>query len=209
MATLRLAIVDDHTLLRDGLHLVFDVEDDFEIVGEAATAAEAVRLVRMTNPDIVLLDLMLPGMDGSACLDVLRQQNSSTRVVILSAVDDAQIIERTLRRGASAYVLKTIDPFELPGVLRQLVEQTVFQASVFGSTDTAHAARSAGLSEKEISVLTELGHGGSNKEIAKALWLSEQTVKFHLRNIYRKLGLTGRTEALRYAHDTGLAGAAT
>jgi DNA-binding NarL/FixJ family response regulator len=123
---------------------------------------------------------------------------------MLSAVDDRQVIESSFRRGASGYIRKTVNPFDLPAAIRQIVDGTVIHRPL--STEQAGAARQVpGLSEKEAAVLAELSQGLSNKEIASRLWLSEQTVKFHLRNIYRKLGITSRTEALRFAYEHDLA----
>jgi DNA-binding NarL/FixJ family response regulator len=203
MGTIKVVLAEDHALMRDAVRLVFEETEDLELAGEAATGHELLPLLKRVEADVVLLDVQLPGLDGLACLEALAQRYPSVKVAMLSAVDDAQVIESAFRRGAAAYILKSVNPFDLPAAVRQLVDGTVIHRPL--ATDAAAAApRAAGLSEKEIAVLVELCHGHTNKQIAAQLWLSEQTVKFHLRNVYRKLGIKSRTEALRYAYDHDL-----
>ena len=124
---------------------------------------------------------------------------------MLSAVEDTNVIESAFRRGAHGYIHKAVNPFDLPAAIRQIVDESVIHRSLHARDGASSASRSNLLSEKEIAVLVELCHGHTNKQIAARLWLSEQTVKFHLRNIYRKLGIKSRTEALRYAYEHDLA----
>jgi DNA-binding NarL/FixJ family response regulator len=201
---IKVVLAEDHALMRDAIRMVFDEAEDLELVGEAASGHELLELVARVRPDFVLLDVQLPGLDGLACLEALAAEHPEVRVAMLSAVDDRQVIESSFRRGASGYIRKTVNPFDLPAAIRQIVDGTVIHRPL--STEQAGAARQVpGLSEKEAAVLAELSQGLSNKEIASRLWLSEQTVKFHLRNIYRKLGITSRTEALRFAYEHDLA----
>jgi DNA-binding NarL/FixJ family response regulator len=204
---IKVVLGEDHALMRDAIRMVFAEADDIELVGEAANGHELLSLVARAEPDFVLLDVQLPGLDGLACLEVLAAEHPDVRVAMLSAVDDRHVIESSFRRGARGYIRKTVNPFDLPAAIRQIVDDTVIHRPL--TTERHGTARQVpGLSEKEATVLAELAQGRSNKEIARRLWLSEQTVKFHLRNIYRKLGITSRTEALRYAYEHDLAAVA-
>ena len=208
VGTIKVVLAEDQALMRDAVGLVFDETDDFELAGQVANGRELLPLLKRVDADVVLLDVQLPGLDGLACLEALAEHHPSVKVAMLSAVEDAQVIESAFRRGAAAYIFKSVNPFDLPAAIRQMLDGSVIHRSV--SPDAGEAVpRAAGLSKKEIAVLVELCHGHTNKEIAGRLWLSEQTVKFHLRNVYRKLGIKSRTEALRYAYDHDLVALAT
>jgi DNA-binding NarL/FixJ family response regulator len=202
--TIRLLVAEDHALMRDGLRLVLGDAEGIELIGEARNGNEVLPMVASLEPDVVLLDLRMPGTDGLTCLDQIRERHPRVKVVVFSALDSNEQIEAALRRGATGYVVKTINPADLASAVRQAIEGSVFHP--FSGLDASgeSAAKQAGLSEKELAVLRELAHGRSNKEIARALFVSEQTVKFHLRNIYRKLGIATRTEALRFAYQNNL-----
>ena len=204
MGGIRVVLAEDHALMRDAVKLVFDEADDVELVGEVANGCDLLPLLARVEADFVLLDVHLPGLDGLALLEALAEQHPRVKVAMLSAVEEAQVIESAFRRGALGYILKTVNPFDLPAAIRQMVDQSVIHRPLAARNGTA-SATSGVLSEKEITVLVELCHGMTNKQIASKLWLSEQTVKFHLRNIYRKLGIKSRTEALRYAYENDLA----
>jgi DNA-binding NarL/FixJ family response regulator len=206
-APLRIVICDDHALMRAALRLLLTLEEGIEVVGETGNGAEVLALVAAVQPDVVVLDLDLPGVDGFRCLELLRVEQPDVRSVVVSATDDVESIEAALRLGAVGYVLKSVNPLDLPAAIRQSVEGRVFQATMVADTRTDGPARAAGLSAKEVEVLSELAKGKSNRQIAETLWLSEQTVKFHLRNVYRKLGVANRTEALRLALDRHLVAA--
>jgi len=189
--------------MRDAVTIVFGETEDIVLAGEVASGHDLLPLLKRVEADVVLLDVQLPGLDGLACLEAMAEHHPQVKVAMLSAVDDTQVIESAFRRGAAAYILKSVNPFDLPAAVRQLVDGTVFHRPL-ETQGRVKAPRAAGLSEKEIAVLVELCHGHTNKQIAAELWLSEQTVKFHLRNVYRKLGIKSRTEALRYAYDHDL-----
>jgi DNA-binding NarL/FixJ family response regulator len=200
---MRVLIADDHQLIIEGVRRSLEAAGDFEVVGECSSGAQVLPLVGRTNPDVVLLDLRMPGADGLSCLTRIRSKHPDVKVVILSASTDEKIIANVLKRGASAYVVKSVNPVDLPSVLRQAVDGTVFSA--IGLPDAGDTpARAAGLTERETAILSALARGLSNEAIAKELWVAEQTVKFHLTKIYRKLGVANRTEAARLAYQNGL-----
>jgi DNA-binding NarL/FixJ family response regulator len=196
---LRILVVDDHALMREAVCAIIHDAEGVELAGEAETAAQALRRTAELAPDVVLLDLRLPDVDGLGCLEMLRSRFPSTSVVIFSAVDEPELIGAALARGAAGYVLKRISPLDLPAAIRQTAERSVFHQQSVGVDDPR-----GGLSEKELGVLEQLALGRSNREIARELWVSDQTVKFHLSNVYRKLGASTRTEAIRIAHDRAL-----
>jgi DNA-binding NarL/FixJ family response regulator len=200
---IRVLLVEDHALMRDAVRLVFEENEDMELVGEVADGRELLPLLKRVEADVILLDVQLPGLDGLACLEALAEHHPDIKTAMLTAVEEPQVIESAFRRGADAYILKSVNPFDLPAAIRQMLDGSVIHRSPSAEGGAA-APRAAGLSEKEVVVLVELCHGRTNKEIAASLWLSEQTVKFHLRNVYRKLGIKSRTEALRYAYDHDL-----
>ncbi len=209
MDTIRVVLAEDHALMRDAVKLVFDEDEGVELVGEVANGNELLPLMSTVAADVVLLDVQLPGLDGLGCLEALAERHPQVKVAMLSAVEDPQVIESAFRRGARAYILKSVNPFDLPAAIRQIVDETVIHPPHGVSGPTQTSEQRSGLSEKEMAVLAQVSQGHSNKEIAARLWLSEQTVKFHLRNIYRKLGIKSRTEALRYAYENDLASSPT
>jgi DNA-binding NarL/FixJ family response regulator len=209
MGAIRVILAEDHALMRDAVKLVLDGVEDVQLVGEVANGDDLLPLLRYIEADFVLLDVQLPGVDGFGCLEALAKYHPRVKVAMLSAFDDPQVIESAFRRGASGYILKSINPYDLPAAIRQIVEGTVIHLSPAAQNGAAPSAGPGGLSEKEVAVLAELCHGQTNKQIAASLWLSEQTVKFHLRNVYRKLGINSRTEALRYAYEHDLASLAS
>jgi DNA-binding NarL/FixJ family response regulator len=200
---MRVLIADDHKLIVEGVKRALEDADDFEVVGECSSGSQVLPLVGRTNPDIVLLDLRMPGADGLTCLAQIKKRYPEVKVVILSVSTDENVIQTVLMRGASAYIVKSINPIDLPSALRQAVEGTMFSA--IGLPDPGEsAAKAAGLTEREAAILSALARGLSNEAIGKELWVAEQTVKFHLTNIYRKLGVSNRTEAARLAYQNGL-----
>jgi DNA-binding NarL/FixJ family response regulator len=200
---MRVLIADDHKLIVDGIKRALEASDEFEVVGEASSGSQVVPMVGRTNPDLVLLDLRMPGADGLTCLGQIRKRYPAVKVVVLSVSTDENVIQTVLKRGASAYIVKSINPIDLPSVLRQAMEGTVYSAIGLPEAGDS-AARAAGLTEREAAILSALARGLSNEAIGKELWIAEQTVKFHLTNIYRKLGVANRTEAARLAYQHGL-----
>jgi DNA-binding NarL/FixJ family response regulator len=202
---MKVLIADDHPLILAGIKHALEEAEGFDVVAETNNGAQVLPLVSQTKPDLALLDMRMPGMDGLTCLDRIRERHPDVKVVILSVSTDPDVIQDVLNRGASAYIVKSVNPVDVPSALRQALEGSVFNAIGLPEKQVADdAAKAAGLTERETSILKALARGLSNDAIGKELWVAEQTVKFHLTNIYRKLGVSNRTEATRYAYENGL-----
>ena len=204
MKRLRVLVADDHRLMLEAVRAALATVEDMEIVGEAYQGPQVLPLIGQTKPDVVVLDLRMPQMDGLTILEHMQKRHPDVKVVILSGVDEPDVIEQALKRGASAFVLKHVDPRDLPSAIRQAAEGSVFQTVGLPEQNGRASAGDVGLTAREESVLKALARGLSNKQIAKEEWVTEQTVKFHLTNIYRKLGVANRTEATRFAYQHGL-----
>ena len=201
---MRVLIADDHRLMLAAVTAALEREPDVEIVGATTDAVNVLPLVAQHNPDVVLLDVLMPQLDGLAVLDRVRARFPKVKVVLLSAVEDDSLVSQARERGASAFVRKEVDPSELAPVLRKTLAGGEFEFVGVdpGSRDAARVE--AGITKKEQLVLEALARGLSNQQIAQELWVTEQTVKFHLSNIYRKLDVRNRTEAAQHALRHGL-----
>jgi DNA-binding NarL/FixJ family response regulator len=204
MRRLRLLLADDHALMIEAVRLALEDEQDFEIVGTAETGSQVLPLVERTQPDMVVLDLRLPGIDGLSCIELLRKRFPEVRIAVLSGIDEDASVQAALKLGASVFISKSVDTEELAPALRRAAEAAVADPVGRAERRSNPAADQAGLTQRELAVLRALGEGRSNKEIARSLWLAEQTVKFHLTNIYRKLDVSSRTEAVHWAYCHGL-----
>jgi two-component system nitrate/nitrite response regulator NarL len=204
---IRLFLVDDHGLVLQAVRLALEPHPDVEIVGETTTGSEVLPRVAELQPDLVLLDIRMPGLDGLQVLDRLREHHPDIKVVMLSGVEDAELAAEAFRRGAKAFLGKGIDPAEVAPVLRQVFEGDVVTEAVGNAAAFAQQhSDEFELTAREREILEQVAAGRSNKQIAREFWLSEQTIKYHLTNVYRKLGVSSRTEAARFAYDHGLAG---
>jgi len=204
MRRLKVLIADDHRLMLHSIRLALEADDEIEIVAEADSGTKVIPYIGQTGPDLVLLDIRMPGIDGLTVLERIGERYPQVRVAILSGVDDPSVIQAAFDRGAAAFIVKHIDPRDLPSALRQAVDGTVFQPIGLIERATNGANDDIDLTKRELMILKALQTGQSNKEIARSLWLAEQTVKFHLTNIYRKLEVSNRTEAVRYAYEHGI-----
>ena len=209
---IRVLIVDDHAMVRQGIATFIELQDDVELVGEAANGREAVARVDESKPDVVLMDLVMPEMDGVAATREIKARHPDVKVLVLTSfVNDAQLAP-ALQAGASGYLLKDISADELmkairaaqrgeaplaPAVARKLIEGVAVPRE-----DTRQLDQ---LTERERQVLALLGHGLSNKEIAAKLSISEKTVKFHVSGVLSKLRVSDRTQAALFASKHGLA----
>src|SRR6476646_8809392 len=205
-ATLKVLIADDHPLMLQGIRRALEASDDIDVIGEARSGEEALALVERRNPDLVLLDLHMPGVGGLECVGAIKQRWPDIKTVVISASDDHATIDAALLAGASAYILKSVSPMDIPSVLRQAAAGAVYhQPSCPPPVNNTQATPGRPeLTPREETILAAVAGGLTTKAISQDLWLSEHTVKFHLTNIYRKLGVSNRSAAVRYAFENDL-----
>jgi DNA-binding NarL/FixJ family response regulator len=206
-AAIRVIVVDDHPVVRQGLLAILRYEPDIALVGEAADGEEAVRLILEQRPDVVLLDLRLPKLDGVGVMRRVRPEAPQVRFLVLTTYDTDEYIAPALAAGAQGYLLKDALPDELAGAVRSLMRGgAALEPEVAARLleRMAEAERGDELSAREIEVLRLLVAGASNRAIAAQLGLSENTVKTHLSRIFGKLGVQSRTEAVAAALQRGL-----
>ena len=201
---MKVLVADDHRLMIEGVRAALADAEDIEVVGEAINGAQVLPLTHRLRPDLVLLDLSMPLMDGLACLAQLRQRFPEIKVVILSAYSEPERIQAALGAGASGYIVKGVDSRDLAATLRQMLEENVYMTIGLPEPGKTAGADAAGLTEREVEILNLIAQGHSNGHVAQELFVTEQTVKFHLTNIYRKLKVSNRTEAARAAYRLGL-----
>ncbi len=214
---IRIVIADDQPLVRAGLRLMFQPEPDVEVVGEAADGRQAVDLVQSLRPDVAVLDIRMPVMDGLRATSELLQRRpaSQTRVLIVTTFDDDQYVYRALRAGASGFLLKDAPPEQIVSGVRMVAAGDALLAPAITKRliadftsrtrpDPGRPAPWAELTVRELEVLRLLGRGGSNAEIAAALHLGESTVKTHVGHILMRLQLRDRVQAVVFAHEQGL-----
>ncbi|ADG10562.1 DNA-binding response regulator [Caulobacter segnis] len=196
-------IVDDHPLLREGVAAVLEAEPDIQVVGEAADGQDAIAQFKRLRPDVVLMDLQMPGVDGVEAIREIRAQAPDARIIVLTTYAGDVRALSALRAGASGYLLKSSLRRELIDTIRAVLGgQRYLHPEV--AHDIAVNAIAEPLSEREIDVLKRVANGAANKEIARALSLSEDTVKGHMRSIFSKLDVTDRTQAVTVAHRRGI-----
>jgi DNA-binding NarL/FixJ family response regulator len=200
---MNVVIADDHPLFLAGVRALLGREEGFNVIGEARYGPEVLPLVSRLHPDLLLLDLRMPGLDGLACLERVRARHPKLKIVVLSMCTEPEQIQAAFKRGACGYVLKSIDANDLTSAIRQAVDGTAYHAFGLPALDEDTSARLAGLTEREIEIVKAVARGLSSQAIGKELWVTEQTVKFHLTNIYRKLNVSNRTEAARWAFSQG------
>jgi DNA-binding NarL/FixJ family response regulator len=208
-ASLKVLIADDHPLMLQGIRRALDGSDGIDVVGEARSGKELLALVERRKPDLVLLDLHMPGLGGLECIAEIRKSWPEVKAVVISASDDRGSIDAALLAGASAYILKSVSPVDIPSVLRQASTGAVYHVPSAPCSHSGDQAISRGpeLTPREKTILSAVAGGLTTKAISQDLWLSEHTVKFHLTNIYRKLGVSNRSAAVRYAFENNLASA--
>jgi len=210
---IRVLIVDDHLIVREGLRLILETEVGFDLIGEAADGAEAIKLAAELEPDVILMDLRMPGMDGLTAIQHLRKEQPSIAVVILTTFNEDDLMRRGLGLGARGYLLKDTDRATLfntiraaargetllnPLVVSQLLN-TKLQKKYLGDVPNDFE-----LTDREIEVLKAVAKGGTSKEIAYQMGITERTIKAHLSNIYTKMGVESRTAAVSEAMRRGL-----
>jgi len=200
----RVLIADDNRLMLEGFRRALEPVDEIEIVGATHAGPQVLPLIERRRPELVALELGMRTADGESCLDAIRAQHPEVKVVVLAATSDPVVIRAALTRGARAFITKSINPLDIPSALRQAYDETVFHA-IGAEPGPDEQLRAAGITQREITMLKALARGLSNKAISQELWVTEQTVKFHLGNLYRKLGVPNRLAAASYAHTHGIA----
>lgn len=212
---IRILIADDHLIVREGMRLILETEADFECVGEAADGAQALRLAAELQPDVVLMDLRMPVMDGLTAIERLHAEQPRIAVVILTTYNEDDLISRGLRAGARGYLLKDTGREKLFATIRaaargdllldpDLMARLLAYSGVGQPKASSTGAEEAGLTERELEVLTAAARGATSKEIALRLNITERTVKAHLTNVYTKLGVDSRAGAVTAAVQRGL-----
>ena len=205
-AAITLLVVDDHPVVRDGLTGMFAADPEFEVLGEAGDGAEAVRLALALRPDVILMDLRMPGMDGLAAITELARRGASARVLVLTTYDTDSYVLPAIEAGATGYLLKDAPRAELLRAVREAAQgKAVLSPAVATRLMTRVRTPAAGpLSQRELEVLELVAAGTTNREAAARLFISEATVKSHLLNIYAKLGVGDRAAAVAEAYKRGL-----
>ncbi|UCF98810.1 MAG: response regulator transcription factor [Spirochaetaceae bacterium] len=212
MSKTTVVIVDDHGIVRQGLQTYLNLMDDITVVAEAGNGVEALAQVRRHTPDVVLMDLVMPEMDGIEATRQIRQLSPTTKVIVLSSFTDDEKVFSAIKAGAIGYLLKDISPEDLARAVRAVIRgKTQLHPDIaqklmnqFIAPKDPNEAISEDLTPREIEVLRLLAQGMSNAELATALYISEKTVKTHISNILGKLNLNDRTQAAIYAYKHGL-----
>jgi two-component system, NarL family, response regulator LiaR len=204
-------IVDDHAVVREGLRTFLGVQDGIEVVGEAADGAEAIREAERLRPDVVLIDLLMPRLDGAAAMRELRRRLPATKAIVLTSFADDERLLPAIEAGASGYLLKNAEPQEVVRAIRAAHAGEALLDPAVAARLVAAIAQPAGepprerLTPREREVLALIARGLSNKLIARELGIAEKTVKTHVGHLLAKLGVSGRTQAALYAVRAGLA----
>jgi NarL family two-component system response regulator LiaR len=208
---IRILVVDDHAVVREGLRALISGKPDMELVGEAGDGQEAVLLARSLRPDVILMDLVMPGKDGIQATQEIRQENSEAGILVLTSFDEDDQVFSAVKAGALGYILKDSSPQELLEAIRCVhrgepsLHPNVARKLVLGYGQDQRAEASVDrLTEREVEVLKLVARGLSNQVIAEKLYVGEGTVRFHVGNILGKLGLENRTQAALYAVREGL-----
>lgn len=205
--TIRILVADDHPIVRDGLISILSTQSDFEVVGEASTGIEVVQRVKLLNPDVVLLDLEMPELDGVGALRQLRTDRPDVQVIVFTAFDTDERIVSAVQAGAKGYMLKGAPRNDIFNAVRVVSKGGSLLQPVVASKLMQHITHQSApdsLTEREMEVLHLMAQGKPNKEIAVDLTISERTVKFHVSSILGKLNAGNRTEAVTIAAQRGL-----
>jgi len=208
---IKILIADDHLIIRQGLRLILETENDFDLVGEASDGAEALSLCKKLKPDVVLMDLRMPIMDGLTAIEKLRVEQPEIAVVILTTFNEDELMFRGLQAGAHGYLLKDTDRNTLFNTIRAAARgETLLKPEIMArvllqaNTPQAKSSGPVNLTDRELEVLASVAHGERSKEIAMHLGISERTIKAHLASIYNKLGVDSRAAAIAVAAQKGL-----
>ncbi len=209
MNKIRVMIADDHAMVRQGLKTIIELEDDIEVVSQAANGEQAVLLARSDKPDIILMDINMPVLNGLQAIKILKEENSDCKIIVLTLHQDREYLFRTIQLGCEGYVLKDAESSVLIEAIRNVYHnQTYIQPNMTGelvkefnriTLIEQDSSITKNMTNREIEVLKLIADGLINKEIAKKLFISEKTVKNHISNIFKKLDVNDRTQAAIYA----------
>lgn len=207
--TIRVMVVDDHAIVREGIKALLDLQEDVDVVAEARSGMECLERIEEALPEVVLMDLKMPGIDGIEATRLVKEKWPQTKVILLTNYDDEEYVMESIRAGADGYVLKDVKKGDLIKIIRgvlhdrafidPVVTHKLFHSIKESSTSNETQIPRPVLSQRELEILTHIVEGKSNKNIALAVHLSPDTVKTHLRNIYQKLGVNNRSQAARTA----------
>jgi DNA-binding NarL/FixJ family response regulator len=212
---IRVVLADDHPIVRDGLRKLLSLEDDIDVVGEASDGREVLQIVQQNEPDVVLLDLRMPNLDGLSALQALQQMNKKARVIVLTASEDKNEFVQAMKLGCSGIVLKQTSPELIVKSIRKVFAGEIWldshttaavmrQFAAPGEVIGGKGRERSPLSAREREIVSLVAQGYKNKEMAEKMFISEQTVKNHLHNIFDKLGVSDRLELALYAIHKGL-----
>ena len=212
---IRVMITDDHLIVREGLRLILETTDEIEIVGEARDGAECLALVASLKPDVILMDLQMPNMDGITAIGHLRRDHPEIAIVILTTFNEDEMMLRGLQAGARGYLLKDTDRENLLDTIQAAAKgETLLRPEILARVLAVHSSpitapvskNDSALTERELEVLQSASRGERNKEIASKLGITERTVKAHLQSIYQKFNVDSRAAAVAIAAQQGLLG---
>ena len=204
-APIRVLIADDHAVVRRGLRTFLELQDDIDVVGEAADGEACVTAAVELSPDVILLDLLMPGVGGVEALGRLREAGSTARVLVITSFTDPAVSVPAVRAGAAGVIFKDVEPRDLASAIRSVhAGHTLLQPDVAAALMAPDPVAASPLTARERDVLAEIARGRSNREIARVLTLSEKTVKTHVSNVLMKLGVADRTQAALLAVRRGL-----
>ena len=212
MSKIRILIADDHSIVREGLKQLLELEEDFEVVGQASNGVETIEKVEELKPDVLLLDINMPIMNGIKALKKLKEDGIDTRVVILTIHEDREYLLETMQIGASGYILKDSDSASFFKAIRDAyIGESYIQPKLaadlikeFNKPRGARVKNENELTQREYEVIVLIADGLNNKDIADRLFISEKTVKNHVSNIFRKINVSDRTQAAIYAYKNNI-----
>ena len=211
MDNIRVMIVDDHLLVREGLRQLLEIEDDIEVIAEAGNGLECLEIMETDLPDLVFMDVRMPGVSGLETTRLVCQRYPQVKVIVLTIYEDDQYVREAIAAGAKGYVLKKVGREELIRIVRDVMKDRVFldpkvAPALFDHVKGGSASpdKEATLTQRELEILQHIAAGKSDRAIAESLHISEHTVRSHIKNLFRKLGVSSKAHAVAKAHGEGI-----
>jgi two-component system response regulator DegU len=211
MDKITVMLVDDHLLVREGLRQLLEIEEDIEVIAEAGSGLECLEMIEKAIPDLIFMDVRMPGVSGIETTRLVCQRYPQIKVILLTIYEDDQYVREAIKAGAKGYVLKKVGREELIGIVRDVMEDRVFLDPklapalfdhVKGGPDSPD--KEASLTQRELEVLQQIAAGKSDRATAESLHISEHTVRSHIKNLFRKLGVSTKAHAVAKAHGEGI-----